>query len=147
MWRRSHGGLRMVFLYQRLILSESFERRRQHWLTTVSLLASCIRLTYSHCSYRATLVLWCRSLMPMLVCSSCHFHSSKNTTLLHSSLLPINTHHSRVTCKTSVVKEGRPWHLSRVSQLHHDRKKRPPKQNAVKCTIYNTIQWHLHSII
>ena len=23
----------------------------------------------------------------------------------------------------------------------------PPKQNAVTCTIYNTIQWHLHSII
>ena len=23
----------------------------------------------------------------------------------------------------------------------------PPKQNAVKCTVYNTIQWHLQSII
>jgi len=23
----------------------------------------------------------------------------------------------------------------------------PPKRNAVKCTVYNTIQWHLHSII
>jgi len=23
----------------------------------------------------------------------------------------------------------------------------PLKQNAVKCTVYNTIQWHLHSII
>jgi len=23
----------------------------------------------------------------------------------------------------------------------------PPKQTAVKCTVYNTIQWHLHSII
>jgi len=23
----------------------------------------------------------------------------------------------------------------------------PPKQNAVKCTVYNTIQCHLHSVI
>ena len=27
------------------------------------------------------------------------------------------------------------------------KKNGPPKQNAVTCTIYNTIQWHLHSII
>jgi len=28
------------------------------------------------------------------------------------------------------------------------KKRPPPKQNAVKCTVYyNTIQWHLHSII
>jgi len=26
-------------------------------------------------------------------------------------------------------------------------KKRPPKENAVTCTVYNTIQCHLHSII
>jgi len=28
--------------------------------------------------------------------------------------------------------------------IHRVRKKRPPKQNAVTCTVYNTIQWHLH---
>jgi len=32
-------------------------------------------------------------------------------------------------------------------QLHRVRKNGPAKENAVKCTVYNTIQWHLHSII
>jgi len=38
--------------------------------------------------------------------------------------------------------------VTAYNYIHRVREKNgPPKQNAVKCTVYNTIQWHLHSII
>jgi len=40
------------------------------------------------------------------------------------------------------------WHtLSYSRSTPCPWKNGPPKQNAVKCTVYNTIHWHLHSII
>ena len=66
----------------------------------------------------------------------------------HKPTPHIRSHTVNITHWTNQCLHTLLYLLNRAGNLHRVREKTPPppKENTVKCTVYNTIQWHLHSI-